>query len=470
MERQHYLWTADASTLNVNLAADVITRIRAAIESAERQSEEVGGILLGRQSDNRILIEDFELIPSEHRRGMTFTLSGHDRRRLAARLSASRRGRQVLGSFRTHLRQGLYMDQYDFELMSAHFPGSTDVMLLIRPNDWKAGFFVWEEGEISRQKTHHEFSFDPAALPLIATEPISVAGKARANKSAFTPASSRRLPTLMKVGLMAATAGLVGVLAFFSHEHRVPNPVTTSLPATHMASIATEQPRMPVASPPVDPDIAQDAAQPQTENQPDDQFELHVKVPPRPSPFAKSPPPLRTATVTARALRVASLPQPATPPAPIQPLQTAVNIPPPIVQTVLRPVRPTFVSEVSLEPAQPGVIKRGLHHVPVLNLFARHNYKSGHDFAPARPLREVKPRIPDNLDQEAAHPVDVKVWIDETGQVTKAELLSDHVDTDIAGIASNAAYKWTFEPARLSDHPVPSEMVMHFHFVPKQSY
>jgi TonB family protein len=135
-------------------------------------------------------------------------------------------------------------------------------------------------------------------------------------------------------------------------------------------------------------------------------------------------------------------------------------------------VRPTFISEVSLEPSQPGILRRGIHHVPVLNLFGRHNYKSGSDFAPARPVREVRPRLPEDAQQEGPqHPdVDIKVWIDDTGQVTKAELLSDHVDPEIADVASNAACKWTFEPARLSDRPVSSEMVMHFRFVPKQSY
>jgi TonB family protein len=103
----------------------------------------------------------------------------------------------------------------------------------------------------------------------------------------------------------------------------------------------------------------------------------------------------------------------------------------------------------------------------VLNLLERHNYKSGSSFAPARPVREVKPKLPDAPE----HPiVDVKVWIDETGQVTKTELLSDHVDPDVAEVASNAAGKWTFQPAKLSDRPVSSEMVMHFRFVPKQNY
>jgi hypothetical protein len=136
---------------------------------------------------------------------------------------------------------------------------------------------------------------------------------------------------------------------------------------------------------------------------------------------------------------------------------------------MLRPVKPTFVSQVSLEPAQPGALRRGLNHVPGLSLLQRHSFKAGNNFSPAKPLREVKPRLPEELEPDAASPtnVDVKVWIDDTGQVTRTELLSDGIEPEIGEIASNAAYKWNFEPARVSDRPVSSEMVMHFHFVPK---
>ena len=81
-------------------------------------------------------------------------------------------------------------------------------------------------------------------------------------------------------------------------------------------------------------------------------------------------------------------------------------------------------------------------------------------FAPARPLREVRPRLLDST----RHPnVDVKVWIDDTGQVTGAELLSDDVEPEVADVASNMPLtSGALQPARLSGRPVSSEMVMHF--------
>src|SRR5258708_2274373 len=107
MQRQQYLWTAGASTVSVAFAPDVITRLRQAAIITD--AAEIGGILLGhRQSDDHIEVVDFELLPSEHRRGSTFTLSPTDRKKLVQRLRASHRGLQNVGSFRTHLRQGLY--------------------------------------------------------------------------------------------------------------------------------------------------------------------------------------------------------------------------------------------------------------------------------------------------------------------------------------------------------------------------
>jgi hypothetical protein len=151
-------------------------------------------------------------------------------------------------------------------------------------------------------------------------------------------------------------------------------------------------------------------------------------------------------------------------------MQTASVTPPPIAtQTLFRPLPPTLVSEVSVEPSQPGVLRRGINHVPVLNLLERRRLRAGSNFSQARPVHEVKPRLPADLQPDGARPpdVDIKVWIDNTGRVTRTELLSGDIAPKIADIASNAAHNWTFEPARLSDRPVSSEMVMHFRFVPK---
>jgi TonB family protein len=476
MVRQYYLWAAGGATVTAAFAPDVIDRLRQAAETVD--SAEIGGILLGRrESEDRIFIEDFELLESEHRRGVTFTLSQTDRKKLGQRLGASHHGLQSVGSFRTHLRQGLYMDQYDFELMSMHFAASTDVMLLIRPSDWQAGVFVWEEGDIHRQKSYREFTFAAAVLPLTAVvDEARTAARLQPSLLTVVPRTARPkvsgpfMPTLAKVGLVAATIGLVGVLAFYAHEHRIP--VSTVAKADFPAIQALTLPAKNVR-PPIDPDLSPR----------DDLSEMHVKIPTddtRPSPFG-SPPHVsqvdsEAADSTPRAKSIPQQHAEAVPEAtPTQPptVQAAVNLPPAITGPLtLKPPPLPVVSVVSLEPAEPGMLSRGINRVPVLNLLQRHKYKAGEKFSPAVPVRQVKPRLPAEVEHEShsPSPVDVKVWIDKSGQVTKAELLSDNTQPEVADITSNAALKWTFEPARISDRPVASEMVMHFRFTQKQSY
>jgi len=59
-------------------------------------------------------------------------------------------------------------------------------------------------------------------------------------------------------------------------------------------------------------------------------------------------------------------------------------------------------------------------------------------------------------------PVDVKAFIDDTGIVTRVQLLTK--GSDYAEAALNAARQWQFTPARKHDKPVASEMVLHFRF------
>jgi hypothetical protein len=471
MEREFYLWSAGGATVSAAITPDLINRLRQAAVSED--GTEVGGILLGRhQSEDHIIIEDFEILPSEHRRGPTFTLSQADRKKLVRRLDDSHRGLLIVGCFRTHMRQGLYMDQYDQDVMSAHFAAPTDVMLLIRPRDWQAGLFVWEEGDIHRQKSYREFPFDVARLAitplLLPEEPRSA--KARwitANAAVLRIAALRPyLPTLAKVGAVAGTFALVGVLAFYAHAHSN----SSRPPANAFAKIEPPLAQAPAATavnPPFDPDL----------NLSGDPDEMHVKISQpqtKPSPFASSqhpasedsqrtsPPPVKTFVP----------PPPAQLPTPPN-VETATNIPPSVLDVVkLKPTPTQVISIVSLEPAEPGVISRSINHVPVLNLLQRHRYKAGDKFLPASPIRQVKPRLPADLQREAEYknPVDVKVWIDDNGLVTKALVLSDSSGPEIADFAAHTALKWTFTPARLSDRPVSSEMVMHFRFEPRQDY
>jgi len=56
--------------------------------------------------------------------------------------------------------------------------------------------------------------------------------------------------------------------------------------------------------------------------------------------------------------------------------------------------------------------------------------------------------------------VDVKVFIDESGNVTRAQALTK--GGDLASAALSAARQWQFTPARKRGKPVASEMLLHF--------
>ena len=58
--------------------------------------------------------------------------------------------------------------------------------------------------------------------------------------------------------------------------------------------------------------------------------------------------------------------------------------------------------------------------------------------------------------------MDVKVYIDESGNVSRAQLLTKK--NELAGASLGAARQWQFTPARRHDKPVASEMVLHFRF------
>ncbi len=82
--------------------------------------------------------------------------------------------------------------------------------------------------------------------------------------------------------------------------------------------------------------------------------------------------------------------------------------------------------------------------------------------------RRVSPSVPANvralLRSEAR--VEVKVAIDETGKVVRAEAVSrtGEMSAYLSQAAVNTARLWRFQPARNNGKPVPSEMVLNFRF------
>ena len=119
--------------------------------------------------------------------------------------------------------------------------------------------------------------------------------------------------------------------------------------------------------------------------------------------------------------------------------------------------------EVLSEPISGSRLGHLVGKIPVL----RRLRKQDRGVAPV-PVFEARPvlKTPDkeNLIQPVS--VDVKVNVGETGTVTYAEVTKygDPPNWNIANAALAAAQRWTFEPARIEDTPVSSEVVLHFRF------
>jgi hypothetical protein len=164
--------------------------------------------------------------------------------------------------------------------------------------------------------------------------------------------------------------------------------------------------------------------------------------------------------------RTADLPPPPEKITPAEPVTTASITPPP----VLRTYRPTTAfAKVSYEPIEESRIRKAIAKVPGLSLLQRHRYKSGDEFTPARPVKEVTPTVPITLRKALGNDevnVDVRVEVDSNGQVKKLEAPESSRHADFVKLASDSAKHWKFEPARLRGKQVSSNMLLHFRFVP----
>lgn len=168
-----YVWEVPGKPISIQLHFEVIDRVSPEVlrglGALKRRGAEVGGILLGRAEDGprpRVIVEDFEAVPSEYLTGPSYNLSENDLvgfEAAIARWKSDPAGRlSVVGFYRSHTRDELYMDDADLELARRYFPNPENVFLLIKPFATRpciGGFFFWEDGEIYRESTYLQFPF-----------------------------------------------------------------------------------------------------------------------------------------------------------------------------------------------------------------------------------------------------------------------------------------------------------------------
>ena len=83
-----------------------------------------------------------------------------------------------------------------------------------------------------------------------------------------------------------------------------------------------------------------------------------------------------------------------------------------------------------------------------------------------QPLKKVMPNLPETSIIHSRTQISVEVKIDEAGHVVKASALKSGSTDDqaLAKLAVDAAKQWVFQPAKIRDKNVPSQLTIVFQF------
>ncbi len=470
----HYRWVEPDSDITVCLELEAVERLQrdvlSGLDSGARSGNEVGGILLGRteveDGRNFVIVEDFEPIVCEHRHGPFYVLTAGERARFDATVehNGARHGRFVVGYYRSHNREGLFLSADDVQLIHRHFRAPGSVLLLIKtlPNrGCTAGFFFWRDGFLQTEFTDSEAPLIPivdpsaeAAVPAAPTVPIPVAVEEPADRRE----PQRRLIRGMVVTGVAAAAVLG---TFVYRETRTLGPLhgrdgreiplafgKVALPApVAVTSPAAAAPKAIVAVVPTPPKtVPPKTATPRRDE---------AKSPIRAAPAEADPRTPAPSKALSDAAPGNSAPQVAA--------TVPVAVPPPVEKAAAAVIEPSRTEAVppapptALPPAPVPTATPQAASTPAARTWM--GPQVVHQVAPAVP-RGVGPRITTDVQ------VDVAVSIDATGKVTGARVAS--MKGAAAGLltieALKAAQLFRFQPAQENGRPVASSMVLTFRF------
>jgi proteasome lid subunit RPN8/RPN11 len=247
METDYVEWSAPRSpsiAMRRRVMEGIHQEVGEAFAAVPRRGAETGGILLGARDGDRLVVEDFEPVPCEHRFGPSYRLSDADREAMAESLdwfrACARPGLSVLGYYRSHTLPDFALSEADEELLRSHFADPENVVLLIKPSRTGAtvaDFFIRRDG-------HTEEAFTPIPFP------FTVAGAAA--PISWPPPRPRlveepeRAPKKKWMWYVAATVlGVVGgALAYLSFQQA---PQTAPRQAQQQAPQSAPHPNAEVA-------------------------------------------------------------------------------------------------------------------------------------------------------------------------------------------------------------------------------
>jgi|HubBroStandDraft_1064217.scaffolds.fasta_scaffold04723_7 hypothetical protein len=181
--------------------------------AAPHRGAETGGILLGRREEDRIVVEDFEPVPSEHRFGPSYRLSDADRELLQETVEWFRGGAQpglsVLGFYRSHTLADFELCREDEDLMRSHFAAAEDLVLLVKPGlmgSSDADFFIRRCGRLAPRLTADP---PPASPPPLMSWPAPRPRQSMPDNEPERPAK-RRWPWYAAAALLGLVGGALG--------------------------------------------------------------------------------------------------------------------------------------------------------------------------------------------------------------------------------------------------------------------
>jgi hypothetical protein len=183
---EYYHWEETDRGIRIYMHSGMADRLQAEV----RGGVEAGGILLGRMEEDRgkatAFIDDFMPVPCSYRGGPLYALSDEDTVNLEAALlrtalaaCKSPDAPSVLGYYRSHMRDGLWLSPADLLVIDSYFQAPDSVFLIVKTlantKACTAGFFFWEDGHIQCEFSPLEVALGhspslPAALPPAAGE------------------------------------------------------------------------------------------------------------------------------------------------------------------------------------------------------------------------------------------------------------------------------------------------------------
>ncbi len=180
-------WSVPECPFTIEASTRVLDDIRLAVVDAffslPRGGAEIGGVLLGSFTGNRLTITDYSPLECEHAHGPSFSLSAPDEVRLNQILSIHNAGpgeHGVVGWYHSHTRSEIFLSEADQAIHQRFFPEPWQVALVMKPHTFQPArigfFFRAEDGSMHAEASYQEMLLEglrvqamPGPVPTVAT-------------------------------------------------------------------------------------------------------------------------------------------------------------------------------------------------------------------------------------------------------------------------------------------------------------